>query len=486
MEMNNQTQTKQRLLHNEDCTQVFYGRRFPDGGAGETIDRYIDVLAGAGITELFCNTNARLTNYHSDMWESFWDAYNSNEPSDLIHNMAATHREGVDYPARVIARCQQHDIIPWISIRMNDVHYTDDPDHFFHGQFWKQNPHLRRKAQPSWFQSAFDYAHQEVRDHYQALIAESLERFDPDGIELDFMREPFLFSEGREEEGGWILTAWIREIRALVNAAAAGRGHAVKLGVRVPSHVETARGLGMDAVAWAREGLVDLVVPANRWASIEYDMPIKEWKEQLGTFQGTLAGGIDVSVRPSWEPKAKVRHANEERDLARGAAVSILAGGADALYLFNYFQPLSGDVTAYQSFMKSLPSLEQLQSEPRTHAVTLREIVAPGENYRQPLPANGRELTFALPLGPKPPADWRVELRVEVEAAAGAAPVALRAWINSAPCGEPGRETIGDGRAMLRFPSAAGAVRGDGGDHIRLATGGNPVTVFQVEVNTCH
>ncbi|MEI6971353.1 MAG: hypothetical protein WCL44_07510 [bacterium] len=37
--------------------------------AGETIDRYIDVLAGAGITELFCNTNARLTNYRSDVWD---------------------------------------------------------------------------------------------------------------------------------------------------------------------------------------------------------------------------------------------------------------------------------------------------------------------------------------------------------------------------------------------------------------------------------
>ncbi len=481
--MNNETHTRQRLLHNEDCTQVFYGRRFPEGGAGETIDRYIDVLAGAGITELFFNTNARLTNYRSDVWESFWDAYNLAEPSDMIHNMEATYREGVDYPARVIARCRRHGIIPWISIRMNDVHYSDEPGHFFHGQFWKQNPQLRRQAQPDWFQTAFDYAHQEVRDHYQALIAESLERFDPDGIELDFMREPFLFSEGREEEGGRILTAWIRGIRTLVESAAAQRGHAVKLGVRVPSHVETARGLGMDAVTWAREGLVDLVVPCNRWMSIEYDMPIKEWKERLGPFQGTLAGGMDVSVLTCRENK--MRCALDENDLARGAAVSILADGADALYLFNYFQPLSGDVAAYQSFMKSLSSLEQLQREPRTHAVTLREIVAPTENYREPLPASGRELTFALPLGPKPPTDWKMELRVEVEASTEGDSPSLHAWVNDVACGKPSEEKNADGRIMRRFPAAVAAVRGDGSDRIRLATDGQPVKVFQVETHIC-
>lgn len=470
------------MLHNEDCTQVFCGRRFHDGGAGETIDRYIDVLAGAGITELFCNTNARLTNYRSDVWESFWEAYGPTE-SDMVYNMLAVYREGMDYPARVIARCRHHGIIPWISIRMNDVHHSDDPDHCFHGQFWKLNPHLRRNAHPSWFQSAFDYAHQEVRDHYQALIAESLERFDSDGLELDFMREPFLFSEGMEEEGGRILTAWIREIRALIDAAAARRGHAVKLGVRVPSHAETARGLGLDAVAWAREGLVDLVVPSNRWASIEYDMPIKEWKEQLGPFRGTLAGGMDVSVRHC--EATTMRCALEEKDLARGAAVTILAGGADAVYLFNYFQPLSGDVAAYQTFMRSLSSFDQLQREPRTHAVTLREIVAPGENYRHPLPANGRELVFALPLGPKPPADWRMELRVEVEATTGSGAGSLRALINDAPCGEPGAETCAPGRVMLRFPAEVGAVRGDGKDRIQLATDGDPATLFQVEAHVC-
>ena len=42
---------------------------------------------------------------------------------------------------------------------------------------------------------------QEVRDYYKALIVESLDRYDIDGLELDFMREPYLFSAGKETEG---------------------------------------------------------------------------------------------------------------------------------------------------------------------------------------------------------------------------------------------------------------------------------------------
>jgi hypothetical protein len=70
------------LLHNEDCTDFFYTQAFPPGKAGEIADRYVDVIAGAGVTALFCNTNARRTNYRSDVWEAFWDGYDPDGPDD--------------------------------------------------------------------------------------------------------------------------------------------------------------------------------------------------------------------------------------------------------------------------------------------------------------------------------------------------------------------------------------------------------------------
>ena len=262
------------LFHNEDCTEFFWTQpAIPAGKAGELIDRHVDQLADAGTTVLLCNTNARRANYRSDAWEAFWDGYDPAGPDDQpflaplaaadipryrkgIGNMLAVHQQGLDYPARVIQRCRQRGVSPWITLRMNDCHNNDVRDHPFHGSFWKENPRFFVHGRTDYFARCLDYAHREVRDFYKALIVETLERYDVDGLELDFMREPYVFSVGREAEGAPVLAAWVREIRELTAAAAARRGRPVRLGVRVPSRPETALSLGLDAIGWAKAGLI--------------------------------------------------------------------------------------------------------------------------------------------------------------------------------------------------------------------------------------
>ena len=206
-----EAQPVKRLLHNEDETNFFWTRQVPDAKAGEVIDEYVDVMAGAGVTVFLCNTNARRTNYRSHVWESYWDGYDPAGPDDQpflapmarsdvpgfrkgVDNMLAVHKQGIDFPGRGVQRCRHHGISPWITLRMNDCHYNDVPDHPFHGNFWKKNPQLRRKNCSGYFATCLDYAALEVRDYFKALVAESLDRYDIDGLELDFMREPYLFS----------------------------------------------------------------------------------------------------------------------------------------------------------------------------------------------------------------------------------------------------------------------------------------------------
>ena len=78
----------------------------------------------------------------------------------------------------------------------------------------------------------------------------------------------------------------MRDVRKLVADAAAKRGHPIRLGVRVPSRPEVAAGLGLDAVAWAKEGLIDLLVVTPRWATLEFDMPIRAVAEDAGDVEG--------------------------------------------------------------------------------------------------------------------------------------------------------------------------------------------------------
>ena len=161
----------------------------------------------------------------------------------------------------------------------------------------------------------------------------------------------------------------------------------------------------------AREGLVDQVVVTPRWATLQFDMPLTEWRALLGN-RVTLAGGLEVLYKPCGEIPPR-RVTVEE---AAGAAVAVLSGGADAVYLFNYFQDAGWPIPEYQRMMRAFGSLDELSQMPRRHAVTYRDITIPGEVYRPPLPASGKELSFTLPLGPTPPAGWQAEATIELAA----------------------------------------------------------------------
>jgi len=484
------------LLHNEDCFNFFDHRSFPEGKAGEMVDRYVDVLADAGVSVLMCNTSSRRTNYRSTVWEAFWDGYDPDGPDEqpffaavpqeqrpgyrrAINNMLATHREGVDYPARVIERCRDRGISPWLSLRMNDVHQNGNLDHPIHSDFWRR-PELFRQGHPGYYARALDYAHAEVRDHHKALIAETLERYDFDGLELDFMREPYLFSKGREQEGRLILNEWMRDIRTLVDAAAERRGHIIKLGVRVPASPDMSLGLGLDAPLWAKEGLVDLVVVTPRWSTIDFDIPIGKWRGLLGE-EVTLAGGMEVN----YQPHLGIPNRVVTKEEATGAAVGILSAGADLIYLYNYFQigHPNWSPPEYQRILNAFSSFEELRKMPRRHAVTFTDVTIPGDDYPSPFPASGTQLSFEMALGPVPPADWQGEITIEVEypLPEDTAPTIS---VNDIASRQLRNEPLKNGWHLVTYAFPVTALSGNNRDTVIVsAAGKDPIKVQRVEAS---
>jgi hypothetical protein len=489
---------------NIDDTVFFWGAAIPKGKAGETVDRYVDGMAAAGAGVLLCCTNARRTNYRTRVWDAYWDGYDPTGPDSqsffaavpkqevrdyrrLVDNMWLVDHEGIDYPARMIERCRHDGISPWITLRMNDCHFNNISDHPFHGSFWKNNPQYARKNCPGYFATCLDYAHPAVRDFYKALVAEVLDRYDMDGLELDFMRECYLFSAGKEAEGMPVLTAWLGDVRKLVDAAAAKRGHSVRLGVRVPSRPEVASGWGLDVATWVKKGLIDVLVATPRWATLELDMPLEQWRKLLdaegdspmiaascrnnrdsprGTSKVTLAGGLEILYRPfPGGPATTVSPA-----LARGAAVNVLAGGADAVYLFNYFQDSDANwpTPVYRTTLRAMSSLEALLKLPRSVGITYRDITAPGEAYQPLLPARGDELRFPMRVGPLPVRGACV-LLIEfapLQNKAFATPVV---HVNGKPCAIRADETTKDGRRVVSFVVPPAALSAIGSQEITVA-----------------
>ena len=74
-------------------------------------------------------------------------------------------------------------------MRMNDVHNADDRDCYIQSSFWRQHPeYWRVPGGAGWTDRALDYGIPQVREHAMAYLRELLERYDSDGIELDWMR----------------------------------------------------------------------------------------------------------------------------------------------------------------------------------------------------------------------------------------------------------------------------------------------------------
>jgi len=434
-------------IFNQDSTE-FYFVRTADQMSGETVDAYIDDLARAGIGAFFSNVNAMRANYASKVWETDWHGYDPAGPDDqpvLRHlptaSIAPTRRRldsakrladlGVNFHQRALARCRHHGIGAWVSVRMNDVHDCMTEDTPLLSTFFKAQRAARQLRAPHrdawWADRGLDWERADVQEHYFRFVCEQLETLDLDGLELDWMRFVFHFRPGRELAGGRAITAWMRRVRAECDKAEKRLGHRVMLGVRVPSRPETARRAGMDGVAWAREGLVDLVVPTPFWATSDFDLPMAEWRRLLDGTGAQLAGGLEIRYQPVPNGPATMMSAEH----AAALALTVLHGGADQVYLFNYF-PSGHSVVKdwggrerFDAVIGAMRSAAALAALPRRHAVTFHDVRAPGEPADNALPAGdtGKDFqwppgfAFRVQTGPKPAAGRKVELHLEFDPA---------------------------------------------------------------------
>ena len=389
---------------NEDCSHYFFSRY------GQKIDRaklneWVDQYAGTQVTEFLLNPNAMRTSYASKAWGAIWEGFDpqaGNEQSffsalpeierararQWVETAWQIHADGIDIYQHWIARCREKDISPWISMRMNDVHGVDNVGHILHSKFWREHPEMWRMSDIhfGWSDRALDYGFKEVREHHFRLIEELMDRYDMDGLELDWMRSAFHFRPGHEANGVDLLNQFMGRVRELLDQWEIIRKHKIKLSVRVPSRPQTALGLGMDAVTWARKGFVDMIVATPFYATIETDVPIEIWKQLLEGTKTKLAVGLELMISPS--PGYGNRQTNS-LETVRGAAFSFLARGVDRIYLFNYMdsETAMDDLQHYPQLLREVGELESMRNKPRRHVMTFADTWAVGEPVALPLPA---------------------------------------------------------------------------------------------------
>ncbi|MCU0962836.1 MAG: hypothetical protein MUF48_22295 [Pirellulaceae bacterium] len=482
------------LVLNEDNSH-FFGTRRADDMTLKGLQAFVDQYADSAVTHLFLCPNAMRASFRSRTRDAIWDPVSGVEPTDTWpQNAKRLSEAGLDPYAVWISRCRQRRISPWLSMRMNDVHSVDEPDNFMHSSFWRTSGQYWRvpHGSPSpWVNRALNYAHAEVREHQLALVRELLDRYDMDGLELDWMRFGYHLTPGREREEGLILTEFVREVRSLTRDASRSRGHQILLSVRVPTHPDAAAGLGLDAVGWARDGLVDWIVPSPFWTSSDFDIPVELWLDRLGDARQrvTVLPALEYNARP-WPGAAAV--ANDLAS-ARGFAASALERGAPGVYLFNWMDSETRPVAAdeYRTLLQEGLSADLVACRARRHPVCYRDTVPAGFPDDICLPvdaAAGGE--FRLHIGPQPAAA-RVWLIVGLSAPDESAETRWEASLNGHALGEAevvdseDVQRLGGGAVhAVRFAGPAQSCQsGYNQIRIRRTAGTHPQQIVWVEVN---
>jgi hypothetical protein len=479
---------------NEDDSH-FFGLRPASAMTLEGLHAFIDQYAGTHVSHLFLCPNAQKASYRSAVWDAVWDITGTQRqpedgvPKTWLANARLLHERGLDPYAVWIARCREKGISPWLSMRMNDVHNVDDVDSYIHASFWREHPEYWRVpgSTGAWTDRAFDFGIAEVRAHHMALVKELLERYDADGIELDWMRFGYHFKPGQEAAGAALLTQFMRDARALTKAWSEKRGHPVLLGARVPTDPVAAKGLGMDAIRWAQEGLIDRLVPTPFWATADFDIPMERWREQLGDTAKSLVlcAGTEILLRAHPGGPAV------ENDLAsaRGFALAHLHRGADQIYLFNYMdpEPMQGPAGSYQALLRAGFKVDTLARLPRRHPVTYRDTVAPGMPNGAALPADAKQgAAFSFYIGPKP--DTGSALLVFGAAAAAPEGTTFALTVNgaaiSAETAPPPHASLPGAQQILAYSVPVATLKeGHNTVHIQQGSGETALQLVWVELN---
>ena len=237
-------------------------------------------------------------------------------------------------------RCHEKGVEMWHSMRMNDVHNTGigEEDIPQHCDLWVNRKDLLR----AWYRhfertiredNCLDYGQKEVYDYHLAMVREYLMDYVSDGLELDWGRSGPVFKPGFDEMNTPILTQFMRDVRKIADEAAKKWGHPMRIAVRIPNRVNDALGQGMDIATWAKEKLVDVIMPTSHHHSPEQQCEVALYR--------IIAP--DVILAPCLDCTAGSGHSlfygADPQHYDVGFASAWYQQGADTMYFYNHFSP---------------------------------------------------------------------------------------------------------------------------------------------------
>lgn len=340
-----------RLMYDSDGGNLFIYKKPPM--TPEMLYPYIDEVAETGVTSFFMSPHYGMpmifpTKVARMIGEDVNPEFESKISLDAkpktiergVANLRSLIKAGHDPFGLVVDRAHQNGMEAFVSFRLNEVHWVEKEDALILSHFWKEHPEWRigKNGDPlsqvyldilgprtspvvaGWLPGGLNFAIPEVRAHRLAQMREMCERFDIDGLDLDFQRFPMYFKIGEEIKYTETMTNWIREIREMTNEVGVKRGRPILLCARIMAKPGQNTAIGLDPVTWANENLLDFVI-VSHYLHNNFSLPIREYKK-LFPKGYPIYGSIEVEKK--------------EEDF-RNIAQQLWQDKVDGISLFNFF-----------------------------------------------------------------------------------------------------------------------------------------------------
>ena len=400
------------------------------------LEEYVLQYANTQVNRLLFNVNYLRACYDSKIMTPYWDVPDpSVNTSEWCRKYWQVNKKGIDVFEVCVAKSREMGTSPWLSFRMNDHHYRDNPNRL--STFMLDHPEFR--ISPT---SSFDYANSEVREFYKSFIREALERYDVDGVELDWMRTHIVFKPGMESQGIEIMNNFMIEIRAIVEQNSSERGHPIEIAARVPSTPAIGRSFGLDGVAWARDQSVDIIIPSNFFRPTNFDIPVELWKSEIGNeVSCMIVPGADAAFRSF---RNKSRDMVNSIETMRAFAISAYHRGAGSVYLFNNhsftFEKKIVNPDGSTEKVNDKPviireggKLSTIIGKPRRHVLTFTNPDIKRVSNDAPVLKKNDITEYMMYTGPKP-SNGNYIVRIALELLPGYNSADFGVMVNDKPC----------------------------------------------------
>lgn len=378
-------------------------------GLRKAVEEDVDFYAVPGVKAVLYNSNIQRCFYPTKAGTPFWkdvtvDAegrmllrgrFVSSDKTMLTMFHAVTNMMAQlpDYMRCRYDYCHRKGVEMWHSFRVSDVHGTTLGNEWgTHSDLWLDHKDCirawyRHAWRGEWPDGTLDYANPLVRKTQLETIRELLMEYPSDGLEFDWLRAVPIFRPGFDAANRGALTQFLRDVRSAADAAERKWGHRIRLSHRVPARVRDAWDLGMDIATWAREGLVDVLMPGGCPATeTEQDCDVALYRV-LAPKPVVLAAEIDCTVFAAHGWYVGIDDSTYDEAFDAGFASSFYQQGTDTIYFYNHF-PRHGARHAWvRGMFTAAADRKTVAARRRRHPATYHYRCGEGRRDESPFPA---------------------------------------------------------------------------------------------------